>query len=371
MKQIRVLIITLITLGLLNACKKKTLPEPEEGNNPQFYFSGIVNGSAVRIDAGVNDYYMYSSYSQNTVGVYGFAAELKQGSCTNCPNSIKIEINDHRYSMMNGPSGADTALSYMYYPYFAGNPTPVSYNVYFYSLFNKNALSYLWDFGDGTTSTTKNPSHIFMHPGEYVVSLTSTDSSSCSNTVTNVQKVGSSDTYCKTTVTVTGTSSLNATFTNSTIGVPPYNFYWDLGDGNFSTSSSPTHNYATGGRYPVSLQVIDAANDTATANFNYITANSTVCTTNYLVMANIPMSNPMAISNIVVKWTDVSGTEWSSNSNLQPASSYFKIISASDYHTNELGQKTKKLLVRFKCQVYNGSNSMPMDGDAIVVVAYK
>ncbi len=371
MKQIHVLVIALITIGLLNACKKKPLPEAEEGNDPQFYFSGNVNGSSVRIDAGVNDYYMFSSYSQSTVGVYGFAAELKQGNCTNCPNSIKIEINDHRYSTTNGPSGADTAFTYMYYPYYAGNPTPVSYNVYFYSLFNKNALSYLWDFGDGNTSTQKNPSHTYAHPGEYTVSLTSTDSSLCANTVSNVQNIGPSDTYCKTTVTVTGTSSLNATFTNSTIGVPPYNFYWDLGDGNNSSSPSPTHSYSAAGRYPVSLRVIDAMNDTAIANFNYITSNSTLCTTNYLVIGNVPLSNPMAYSNIVVKWTDAGGTEYTSNSSLQPASSYFKIISASDYHTNEIGQKTKKLHIHFKCNVYNGTNSLPVDGDALVVVAYK
>jgi len=372
MKQIRVLIIALISIGIINACKKKPLPEAEEGNAPQFYFSGNVNGSSVRIDAGINEYYMYSSYSQSTVGVYGFSAELKQGTCSaNCPNSIKIEINDYRYSTIGGISGADTALAYMYYPYFAGNPAPVSYYVNFYSLFNKNALSYLWDFGDGTTSTLMNPSHTYAHPGEYKVSLTSTDSSFCSNTVTNIQNVGPSDTYCKTTVTVTGTSSLNATFTNATVGVPPYDVYWDLGDGNNSISPSPTHSYVTGGRYPVSLRVIDAMNDTAIANFNYITSNSTLCTTNYLVLANIPLSNPMAYSNIVVKWVDGSGIEWSSNNNLQPAGSYFKIISVSDYHTNELGQKTKKLHVHFKCNVYNGTNSMPVNGDAVVVVAYK
>ena len=34
------------------------------------------------------------------------------------------------------------------------------------------ADSYLWDFGDGTNSTTKNPTKIFLETGEYVVTLT-------------------------------------------------------------------------------------------------------------------------------------------------------------------------------------------------------
>lgn len=35
------------------------------------------------------------------------------------------------------------------------------------------ADSYLWDFGDGTTSTEKNPVHVYTKPGVYSVSLTS------------------------------------------------------------------------------------------------------------------------------------------------------------------------------------------------------
>src|SRR5512137_2730143 len=36
-------------------------------------------------------------------------------------------------------------------------------------------LQYLWDFGDGTTSTVKDPTHIFAPNGNYTVSLTVTN----------------------------------------------------------------------------------------------------------------------------------------------------------------------------------------------------
>ena len=35
--------------------------------------------------------------------------------------------------------------------------------------------SYLWDFGDGTTSTSPNAQHTYAIPGKYVVTLTVTD----------------------------------------------------------------------------------------------------------------------------------------------------------------------------------------------------
>ena len=41
-------------------------------------------------------------------------------------------------------------------------------------------VSWLWDFGDGSSSTIQNPSHIYLNPGKYTVSLTITDSQTSS-----------------------------------------------------------------------------------------------------------------------------------------------------------------------------------------------
>lgn len=47
-----------------------------------------------------------------------------------------------------------------------------------------NADSYLWDFGDGTTSTDPNPLHTYTKGGVYHVKLTATNNTSCSASVT-------------------------------------------------------------------------------------------------------------------------------------------------------------------------------------------
>jgi PKD repeat protein len=39
-----------------------------------------------------------------------------------------------------------------------------------------NATSYRWDFGDGASSTSENPSHTYAQAGAYVVSLRATGS---------------------------------------------------------------------------------------------------------------------------------------------------------------------------------------------------
>lgn len=373
MKQIYVLSIALIAMASFSSCKKKTLPEAEEGNDPQFYFNGKVNGTDYQLQAGVNDYYMFSSFNQSTLtNVYGFTAALKQNGCTTCNNSLEIQINDWKYSSTNGASGIDSAFQSIFYPYCEGTWAPVSYSMTFYPLFNNTPQSYLWDFGDGTTSTSTIASHVFEHAGDYNVSLTVTDNFSCSNTISNIHTVGRTDNYCRTTITVTSSSTLNANYSHSTFATGTYSCLWDFGDGNQSTASYPIHTYSAMGRYPVSLRVIDSNNDTAVANINYITSGSNMCTTNYVVVNDSGIANGAGYSNIIIKWTDSNGIEYTSNSSLQPSTSYFKIVSASEYHTNEQGQKTKKLHVKFKCNVYNGTASLPIDnGDAVIVVAYK
>ena len=44
-----------------------------------------------------------------------------------------------------------------------------------------NATSYLWNFGDGNTSTDPNPSHIFNQVGTFTVSLTAIGADGCSD----------------------------------------------------------------------------------------------------------------------------------------------------------------------------------------------
>ncbi len=47
-----------------------------------------------------------------------------------------------------------------------------------------NADSYLWDFGDGSTSNMANPSHQYTQAGTYKITLTAYQSTACSNSIT-------------------------------------------------------------------------------------------------------------------------------------------------------------------------------------------
>ncbi|MGZ5245165.1 MAG: PKD domain-containing protein, partial [Bacteroidia bacterium] len=48
---------------------------------------------------------------------------------------------------------------------------------------NQNLSSYLWDFGDGDTSTSINPQHTYKANGNYTVKLVTINSSGCTDTI--------------------------------------------------------------------------------------------------------------------------------------------------------------------------------------------
>ncbi len=67
--------------------------------------------------------------------------------------------------------------------FFSIYPDTLNQGVYygFNQSYASNLTYYLWDFGDGNTSTLQYPSHTYTQPGQYYVCLTAS-SSDCANT---------------------------------------------------------------------------------------------------------------------------------------------------------------------------------------------
>jgi PKD repeat protein len=69
---------------------------------------------------------------------------------------------------------------------------------------------WIWDFGDGTTSTEKNPTHIYHVEGTYTVSLTVTDNNNAKSAFVQTIKVAK-------VITVISSSSVTITPSQPTI----------------------------------------------------------------------------------------------------------------------------------------------------------
>ena len=127
-----------------------------------------------------------------------------------------------------------------------------------------------WDFGDGSSSSERNPSHTYAAPGNYTVLLVATDDDGAADTRThsvraeapppppppppppgpNKDPKADFNVHC---------SDLTCTFDDKSKDDDGtiVSWAWSFGDGATSTERNPVHTYASGGDRSVVLTVTD------------------------------------------------------------------------------------------------------------------
>ncbi len=122
--------------------------------------------------------------------------------------------------------------------------------------YSTDAASYLWDFGDGNTSTEANPDYVYATGGLYNVKLTTTSAEGLvGKDSTDVAPIFVDFSFT--------TVDSQVTFTNNTDGAA--SLVWDFGDGESVSweaadtqtdpDFSPIHTYDTADVFDVTLTV--------------------------------------------------------------------------------------------------------------------
>ncbi|SFJ97763.1 microbial collagenase [Bacillus sp. 71mf] len=119
---------------------------------------------------------------------------------------------------------------------------------------DRNIVSYLWDFGDGETSTEANPTHAYEKEGTYTATLTMKDDKgkeSKEQMTVNVDRAR--ETYYGEENTAIQFKSDSSKAEDRKI----ISYLWDFGDGKTSTEANPTHAYEKEGTYTATLTIKD------------------------------------------------------------------------------------------------------------------
>jgi gliding motility-associated-like protein len=161
-------------------------------------------------------------------------------------------------------------------------------------------MSHSWNFGDGNSSTSFSPSHVYATAGTYRVKLVVTTNNNCMDSVFVDVVVNPKPTPLFTVNQVTQClRGNNFNFTNgSTISSGSMTYSWNFGDGNLSSSSNPSHNYLFAGPFTTKLVVTSVegckdslsmnllVNDSPLAAFNVNQTEQCLAANNYIFTNN-------------------------------------------------------------------------------------
>jgi len=136
---------------------------------------------------------------------------------------------------------------------------PMKINFSNTSLASSN-MNYLWAFSDGTTSTEKDPIHLFSPPGVYTYSLMVTTYNQCIDTsrifsVSSITVNPSPVASFTATPIVTTIFDPDIFFFNTSTDANIVNWNYDFGDGINSNEVNTIHSYLTVGDYTVTQTV--------------------------------------------------------------------------------------------------------------------
>ena len=131
-----------------------------------------------------------------------------------------------------------------------------------------SVVSWRWDFGDGTTSSERNPSHSYAAPGRYDVLLvvTDDDGAAASKSHRAEPKGPQANRPPHADFEVHCSGGLSCSFIDKSKdddGVIT-GWRWEFGDGATSDERNPVHTYSASGRYDVLLTVTDDADASVT-----------------------------------------------------------------------------------------------------------
>lgn len=128
---------------------------------------------------------------------------------------------------------------------------------------NGSIANYYWDFGDQSSSTLINPTHVYPSAGFYTVQLKLTSDVACMDSITQQVEVYPLPEVAFSANPEEGCMPLLVQFLDQTSITAPYQlaeWIWNFGDSTLATTRNTTHTYPVAGTYSISL-IVTSRND--------------------------------------------------------------------------------------------------------------
>lgn len=351
-------------LSLIVACEPD---EPDEGiGEVEFLISAEINGTPIELKAGLENYFMHTSFEKDENDIFCFQGTL--GSYENCASedtpcysALSIIFRDNKATSSSSSNILESLTPNTYFYREPAEKLHTGYTASFQAnVWGQGSYLYEWDFGDNSTSSDINPTHQYdAQAGPWVdVCLKITDLSN-----------GTSSTLCNE-INLESICFPNFDYKVEDTASPQIvkfeNFTFDPVGAQFpawrkdpDTGFSSTNPYMLKGDPVVRVCMRDQGTICDNVKCYNIISDSnnqkTVVNFDYFYEKSHQLINN-DFSEITIKWYDENGKEYSSDSFDQPEDSYFTVSEVHKYKNNTSGESTKRLQLEFRCTVFAPDN---------------
>lgn len=275
----------------------------------------------------------FTANAPATGGPYTFFWDFNDGSTSTNQNPTHIFAAAGSYSVTlvitspancTGTSTSNVVVPAKPVAAFVASPACPGAPVSFTNT-STNATTYVWDFGDGTTSSDTNPTHAYTVAGTYTVTLTAISTPNCSHVTTRSVTVSPRPTVDFSAISACPDSLVRFTNLSTVVSGTITSYSWSFGDGNTSGSINPTHAYLAAGTYQVTLAATTniGCKDSLTRNVTVyakpvanFTANTPVCNDSVVTFTN---ASNIATGTLSYAWSFGDG---GSSTNINPTRIY-------------------------------------------------
>jgi gliding motility-associated-like protein len=155
-------------------------------------------------------------------------------------------------------------------------------------------LTYSWNFGDGATSNSQNPSHQYSTKGVYTVQLMVTSPQGCTGNLVRTAYVNAADFNPDFNTSALLCSGSGVQFTDITNPAASGTSQWSFGDGQTGSGNSINHSFTMAGTYNVTMT--DQFGQCVVSQQKPVTILQSPTTAGFLVNAGTYCQAPMIVS---------------------------------------------------------------------------
>jgi len=371
----------------MQSCKKDPggtfFAEPE----PVFSVAATFGTSDILLEAGRENFYMFTSYDTDSLDVLTFKGEFKQleNCLSDCDVALSISLRDSKVYDASTSTSIDVSTLKSTGFGFVGTNNDTTGQTAYEIMFNNRSFSteggsseLLWEFPSSLNVEETEPEFTEIFEASTLAdgitgSLTA-EFGSCSSTF---EKVISSDyqTDCYNEIDfniVPKADGVNYQVLPVNSDFPNWQYSWDDSFVDTLTIASP-------GTYCLTVTNSNGCSSErciSISNLSQSPDSIEYCYAGFSYEVN-PLATPGPIdafdfSKILITYTDKDGVEYRSDLSSQPDNSFFIIESVEDYDFNEFQQPTVKLKASFKVILYNESTGEGVwleDGEATFGIA--